>query len=203
MCRAENASRLAAPLTTCVSTSWTSSCRQCRSARPVKSSSPGYVSAAGTSMIASARNERSLPIRTTRTNGCTVAGTMGAGCPRASSSFSAAAIPRSRSVASGSRSGKSKTPCCACLASAKTRSEEHTSELQSRSDLVCRLLLEKKKNAIHTVTSTLRSNHKFLPLGLKRGSKGVCYLTHIVEPELVEEDDPRGHCTRDHMVQRI
>src|SRR2546421_6715291 len=28
------------------------------------------------------------------------------------------------------------------------RSEEHTSELQSRSDLVCRLLLEKKKKAI-------------------------------------------------------
>src|SRR2546421_8631379 len=27
----------------------------------------------------------------------------------------------------------------------KLRSEEHTSELQSRSDLVCRLLLEKKK----------------------------------------------------------
>src|SRR5206468_11723619 len=31
-------------------------------------------------------------------------------------------------------------------ASAGTRSEEHTSELQSRSDLVCRLLLEKKNN---------------------------------------------------------
>src|SRR2546428_6924694 len=29
---------------------------------------------------------------------------------------------------------------------ADPRSEEHTSELQSRSDLVCRLLLEKKKN---------------------------------------------------------
>src|SRR5437868_10576261 len=29
----------------------------------------------------------------------------------------------------------------------KERSEEHTSELQSRFDLVCRLLLEKKKNA--------------------------------------------------------
>src|SRR5206468_4770899 len=28
----------------------------------------------------------------------------------------------------------------------RERSEEHTSELQSRSDLVCRLLLEKKKN---------------------------------------------------------
>src|SRR5207247_7903677 len=31
------------------------------------------------------------------------------------------------------------------LASARARSEEHTSELQSRVDLVCRLLLEKKK----------------------------------------------------------
>src|SRR5690349_24264742 len=30
----------------------------------------------------------------------------------------------------------------------KARSEEHTSELQSRRDLVCRLLLEKKKNKI-------------------------------------------------------
>src|SRR5260221_6302721 len=29
---------------------------------------------------------------------------------------------------------------------ASSRSEEHTSELQSHSDLVCRLLLEKKKN---------------------------------------------------------
>src|SRR2546428_7464122 len=29
----------------------------------------------------------------------------------------------------------------------RRRSEEHTSELQSRSDLVCRLLLEKKKTA--------------------------------------------------------
>src|SRR5438132_7247729 len=30
------------------------------------------------------------------------------------------------------------------------RSEEHTSELQSHSDLVCRLLLEKKKKKINT-----------------------------------------------------
>src|SRR5260221_10189396 len=30
------------------------------------------------------------------------------------------------------------------------RSEEHTSELQSHSDLVCRLLLEKKKKNTHT-----------------------------------------------------
>src|SRR5260221_5341348 len=32
------------------------------------------------------------------------------------------------------------------------RSEEHTSELQSHSDLVCRLLLEKKKRRRHTVS---------------------------------------------------
>src|SRR5438034_7143577 len=31
------------------------------------------------------------------------------------------------------------------------RSEEHTSELQSHSDLVCRLLLEKKKNNIYKI----------------------------------------------------
>src|SRR2546428_3382743 len=34
-------------------------------------------------------------------------------------------------------------------AAIETRSEEHTSELQSRSDLVCRLLLEKKKKKKH------------------------------------------------------
>src|SRR2546430_3844620 len=32
----------------------------------------------------------------------------------------------------------------------KERSEEHTSELQSQSNLVCRLLLEKKKKNINT-----------------------------------------------------
>src|SRR5256884_6026477 len=35
-------------------------------------------------------------------------------------------------------------PSC-CFASRRQRSEEHTSELQSRLHLVCRLLLEKKK----------------------------------------------------------
>src|SRR5438132_3947859 len=41
------------------------------------------------------------------------------------------------------------------------RSEEHTSELQSHSDLVCRLLLEKKKRALPSDAHLLvhRSNH--------------------------------------------
>src|SRR2546426_6999939 len=37
------------------------------------------------------------------------------------------------------------------------RSEEHTSELQSPCNLVCRLLLEKKKDAIHQEFSALQS----------------------------------------------
>src|SRR2546430_10062829 len=41
-------------------------------------------------------------------------------------------------------------------ARARTRSEEHTSELQSQSNLVCRLLLEKKKKRLdyHSSFST-------------------------------------------------
>src|SRR2546430_12922574 len=34
------------------------------------------------------------------------------------------------------------------------RSEEHTSELQSQSNLVCRLLLEKKKNEQRTINTS-------------------------------------------------
>src|SRR2546427_2034608 len=34
------------------------------------------------------------------------------------------------------------------------RSEEHTSELQSQSNLVCRLLLEKKKKKMKSINST-------------------------------------------------
>src|SRR2546430_13385752 len=33
----------------------------------------------------------------------------------------------------------------------RSRSEEHTSELQSQSNLVCRLLLEKKKEFLHDI----------------------------------------------------
>src|SRR5690349_24222557 len=39
------------------------------------------------------------------------------------------------------------------------RSEEHTSELQSRRDLVCRLLLEKKKKKKNTNKTTKTKKH--------------------------------------------
>src|SRR5256886_2816237 len=38
-----------------------------------------------------------------------------------------------------------------CRANPRARSEEHTSELQSQSNLVCRLLLEKKKKNVLVV----------------------------------------------------
>src|SRR5436190_13059536 len=56
--------------------------------------------------------------------------------------YSAAAVPVLR-IASGD------------TVEVETRSEEHTSELQSHSDLVCRLLLEKKKqNVFHPLLRT-------------------------------------------------
>src|SRR5690349_23589728 len=41
----------------------------------------------------------------------------------------------------------------------RTRSEEHTSELQSRRDLVCRLLLEKKKKKKKIKQTTQKEKH--------------------------------------------
>src|SRR5207249_7069305 len=45
-----------------------------------------------------------------------------------------------------------------------SRSEEHTSELQSRFDLVCRLLLEKKNNKIRSGATyrSVISNYKII-----------------------------------------
>src|SRR3954463_10713084 len=46
----------------------------------------------------------------------------------------------------------------------QTRSEEHTSELQSHDNLVCRLLLEKKKKNIRLDDSQQRSTHPRIAL---------------------------------------
>src|SRR6266496_5370106 len=43
------------------------------------------------------------------------------------------------------------------------RSDEHTSELQSRRDLVCRLLLEKKRT-IRTFSSGLKLGREYIPV---------------------------------------
>src|SRR5205085_3712768 len=57
-------------------------------------------------------------------------------------------LERQRHVhrSSGMQSANAYCPRCVCLhPQTSARSEEHTSELQSQSNLVCRLLLEKKK----------------------------------------------------------
>src|SRR5438034_3587545 len=56
--------------------------------------------------------------------------------------LAAAAVPLYLGYVRDSRLAEAK----GLAGSVLTRSEEHTSELQSHSDLVCRLLLEKKKN---------------------------------------------------------
>src|SRR6266550_8463443 len=43
-----------------------------------------------------------------------------------------------------------------------TRSEEHTSELQSRLHLVCRLLLEKKKNPTYSLSTYTQRNKRHI-----------------------------------------
>src|SRR5258708_21210504 len=44
------------------------------------------------------------------------------------------------------------------LSAFQVRSEEHTSELQSPDHLVCRLLLEKKKNINHTLDTAVTAS---------------------------------------------
>src|SRR5256885_3153586 len=48
----------------------------------------------------------------------------------------------------------------------RSRSEEHTSELQSPCNLVCRLLLEKKKNLIAHLTSQVANQLRLGPHGI-------------------------------------
>src|SRR2546430_8056651 len=47
-----------------------------------------------------------------------------------------------------------------------TRSEEHTSELQSQSNLVCRLLLEKKKKTSNPLLITQKTTRNPKPQGI-------------------------------------
>src|SRR3712207_8844907 len=58
--------------------------------------------------------------------------------------------------AASARMTTSPTPCCVLP---PLRSEEHTSELQSRQYLVCRLLLEKKKSMLVSLLSLYSSIH--------------------------------------------
>src|SRR3989442_9898004 len=64
--------------------------------------------------------------------------------------FGTAARSRPRATPAERRSRTTRSPC---RWDDRQRSEEHTSELQSRPHLVCRLLLEKKKNTHRYIDS--------------------------------------------------
>src|SRR5436305_10037078 len=66
--------------------------------------------------------------------------------PPASTLFPYTTLFRSRPVSTLPSSVEAKPHCGERQSCSWARSEEHTSELQSRPHLVCRLLLEKKKN---------------------------------------------------------
>src|SRR5438874_6315909 len=68
---------------------------------------------------------------------------------------------RSSQAARVSAGPSSTARACPRGVCSSARSEEHTSELQSRRDLVCRLLLEKKKkkNYKHQVNTSTKHSH--------------------------------------------
>src|SRR5438270_2659377 len=71
-------------------------------------------------------------------------------CPSASTSCASSTRRPARFMqVTGRKSAPSLTEPCPCPERERRveRSEEHTSELQSQSNLVCRLLLEKKKKS--------------------------------------------------------
>src|SRR5690554_7689649 len=71
------------------------------------------------------------------------------GCPTSNLYDAEINSPQSQKLVVGSRVRVYTT---AAIKKASQRSEEHTSELQSRPHLVCRLLLEKKKTQTNTIT---------------------------------------------------
>src|SRR5215204_2908870 len=75
--------------------------------------------------------------------------------------------PRRLRAASSRENATLACPPCLFLCRSM-RSEEHTSELQSHSDLVCRLLLEKKKNKNNNPTQNKKK--KKIPKNKQRAT---------------------------------
>src|SRR2546427_5624082 len=81
--------------------------------------------------------------------------------PPRSTLFPYTTLFRSHRAERGARAGNRLGSACHPSARASQpvpRSEEHTSELQSQSNLVCRLLLEKKKKTVYEFTKGQPTN---------------------------------------------
>src|SRR2546429_1463908 len=79
--------------------------------------------------------------------------------PPRSTLFPYTTLFRSRTVRAVDRGVRGRRPAARATRPEEPRSEEHTSELQSRLHLVCRLLLEKKKQ----YQQRLRQHHYCRP----------------------------------------
>src|SRR2546422_5994948 len=94
--------------------------------------------------------------------------------PPRSTLFPYTTLFRSRGCARGGVSGRD--PPRPARRGREDRSEEHTSELQSRLHLVCRLLLEKKKNITdgHATFTGITSTLVLSPA--REGLRTICVL---------------------------
>src|SRR2546430_12808728 len=81
--------------------------------------------------------------------------------PPRSTLFPYTTLFRSDRIVAGAGWSSARTARVEAVRRSEYRSEEHTSELQSQSNLVCRLLLEKKKNR-QTETIFLSGNQAHL-----------------------------------------
>src|SRR2546429_3991844 len=70
-----------------------------------------------------------------------------------------AGVPPVRLCRAGDRAAAQLRPDTPAAGAGADRSEEHTSELQSRLHLVCRLLLEKKKKKVPTQFHAYATQH--------------------------------------------
>src|SRR5690606_41625568 len=101
--------------------------------------------------VAYHRDLHSFPTRRSSDLGSMSSGASASPCPRRISSSAVGSAGGSSGLvafAAGCSCASSPASSSGLVSSAspmKVRSEEHTSELQSRENLVCRLLLEKKK----------------------------------------------------------
>src|SRR2546430_9026463 len=70
------------------------------------------------------------------------------------------------------------------------RSEEHTSELQSQSNLVCRLLLKKKNMVLVFITSL------HVPQLVRKGAPVICNNAHLLTIIIMTTDSSPMRCWR-------
>src|SRR2546430_916803 len=85
-----------------------------------------------------------------------------------------------------------------CFVITESRSEEHTSELQSQSNLVCRLLLEKKKFSYGSLTNRLYHNRSSSPQIAGDAESAFRYLPPRKRPASTTRRP-----TPEHIAQRV